>query len=98
MTLRPARSMSRAAARTLWAHADFSALPTRPMRWNWSADFFNQRQEFFVAGRAEQGGFNHTTPAKASLRRHKFFQLRQHTLMHRGVLDDTPALVHLRLA
>jgi hypothetical protein len=60
--------MRRAAARTLAAHADFSALPTRPMRWKWSADFFNQRQKFFVAGRAEQGRFNHTAPAKASLR------------------------------
>src|ERR1035437_7221489 len=97
-TSRPLRWMRRAAARTLAAHADFSALPTRPMRWKWSVDFFNQGQKLFVAGRAEQGRFNHTAPAKASLRRDKFLQLRQHAVMHGGIGDDAPALVRFRLA
>src|SRR6266550_851904 len=96
--VRPLRSMRRAAARTLAAQADFSALPRRPMRWKWSAGFFNQHQKFFVAGGAEQGRFNHTAPAKASLRTDKFFQLGQHALVDGGVGDDAPALVHLGLA
>ena len=68
------------------------------MRWKWSADFFNQRQKFFVPGPAEQGRFNHTAPAKASLRRDKFLQLRQYALVYGGVGDDATALVGLRLA
>ncbi len=62
------------------------------------SDFFNQCQKFFVARRAEQGRFNHTAPAKASLRRDKLSQLRQHARMHGGVGDHAPALVRLRLA
>src|ERR1035437_4018666 len=98
MILRPARWRRRAAARTLAAQADLSALPMRPMRWKWSAFFFNQHQKFFVAGGAEQGRFKHIAPAKASLRGDKFFQLGDHAFMHDGVGDDAAAFVGLGLA
>ena len=71
-TERPARRIRLAAARTLTAHADFSAFPSSPMRLKLSASFFNQRQKFFVPGRAEQRRFNHTPPRKTSFPGDKF--------------------------
>src|ERR1700733_6687092 len=96
--MRPARRMRRVALRRQSAQAALSLLPIRPMRLIWSKDFFNQHEKFFVAGRAEQGRFNHSAPAKTSLRRNKFLKFADDPLVHGVVGDDAAALVGLGLA
>src|SRR5450432_2640969 len=60
----PVARISRAALATACAQEAFPELPSRPTRLILSASFFNQHQEFFVARRAEQGGFHHAVPAQ----------------------------------
>jgi len=58
-------------------------LPIRPTRLILSPDFFNQHQKFLIAGRAEQGGFNHIAPAKASLCGNKLAKFLEDAFMDR---------------
>src|SRR6266850_1685286 len=93
MALRPARWMSCAALRMMPAQAAFSVLPTSPTTLIFLVCLFNQRQKFLIAGRSEQGRFNHIAPAKASLRGNKFAKLAQDAFMNGRIGDDAVALV-----
>src|SRR5579885_492306 len=48
---------------------------------------FHQHKKFFVAGRAEQGRFNHIPPEKTSPCGNKFAKLLQHAMVNGRVGD-----------
>src|SRR5262245_19657040 len=95
---RPLFRMSAAAFCTTLRPETFSGLANSPTRLMVSASFLNQRQEFLVARRPQQGRFGDATPLQEQLCSDKLFEFVQHTFVHGVIGNDAGAFVGFRLS
>src|SRR5436190_11039643 len=95
---RPAARMSRAALEITEAPEVFSEFPNSPTFAILSASFFNQCQEFFVAGRPKERRFGYTCPPQPVLAGDKSLQFRQHARVDAGILNHPAAAVRFLFA